>query len=263
MEKRTSRSPGRLPGCMRRREASRHSSRQASYPCGRNAIICTNGGIGAGSVSTCCGVDSNACQASADRDSRRRCDVWCAATVLRIQRTERAGRYAVNPASAVRQHRDGRQPGRGRNGKHVAEHENGVDGGGPPFAQRVLSSKAQIVLDAHAVNDDLAQSLGPYEDALIAFVQSVRAAGKIAVLEEPGPVCDDSRPHIENYVSVMDSVAEQYNVPIVKQYAYLQTIPNLCSHYSGGIYPDNAIFQIKAQRQAVALAPLVKAALGE
>jgi hypothetical protein len=140
---------------------------------------------------------------------------------------------------------------------------NGVDGGGPPFAQRVLSSKAQIVLDAHAVNDDLAQSLGPYADALIAFVQSVRAAGKIAVLEEPGPVCDDSRPHLENYVSVMDSVAEQYNVPIVKQYAYLQTIPNLCSHYSGGIYPDNAIFQIKAQRQAVALAPLVKAALGE
>jgi hypothetical protein len=140
---------------------------------------------------------------------------------------------------------------------------NGVDGGGPPFAERVKSSKAQIVLDAHAVNDDLSQSLGPYTDALIAWVQAVRAAGKVAVLEEPGPVCDDSRPYLANYVSVMDSVAAQYNIPIVKQYEYLLTIPNLCAHYTAGIYPDNAIYQIKAQRQAQVLAPLVKAALGE
>jgi hypothetical protein len=139
---------------------------------------------------------------------------------------------------------------------------NGVDGGGPPFAQRVLSSKAQIVLDAHAVNDDLAQSLGPYADALIAFVQATRAAGKIAVLEEPGPVCDDSRPHLENYVSVMDSVAEQYNVPLVKQFDYLQSIPNLCAHYTAGIFPDNAIYAIKAQRQAAVLAPLVQDIVG-
>jgi hypothetical protein len=140
---------------------------------------------------------------------------------------------------------------------------NGVDGGGPPFAQRVLSSKAQIVLDAHAVNDDLAQSLGPYADALIAFVQAVRAAGKVAVLEEPSPVCDNSRPYLANYVSVMDNIAAQYNVPIVKQYDYLQAIPNLCSHYTAGIYPDNAIYQMKAQRQAAVLVPLVQTALGE
>ncbi|CAB3731578.1 hypothetical protein LMG22037_05626 [Paraburkholderia phenoliruptrix] len=135
---------------------------------------------------------------------------------------------------------------------------NGLDGGGPPFAQRIKSSQAQIVLDAHAVNDDLSQSLGPYTDALIAWIQAVRAAGKVAVLEEPGPVCDDSRPYLANYVSVMNSVAAQYNVPIVKQYEYLQTIPNLCSHYTAGIYPDNFVLQIKAQRQAAVLAPLVK-----
>jgi hypothetical protein len=140
---------------------------------------------------------------------------------------------------------------------------NGVDGGGPPFAERVKSSKAQIVLDAHAVNDDLYQSLGPYTDALIAWVLAVRAAGKVPVLEEPGPVCDDQHPYLANYASVMDGVAQQYNVPIVMQYNYLQSIPNLCSHYAGGIYPDNFIFQVKAQRQAAVLAPLVKAALGD
>jgi hypothetical protein len=139
---------------------------------------------------------------------------------------------------------------------------NGVDGGGPPFAQRILSSKAQIVLDAHAVNDDLSQSLGPYSDALVAWVQAVRASGKVAVLEEPGPVCDDSRPYLANYVSVMDNIAAQYSVPIVKQYDYMQTIPNLCSHYTAGIYPDNAIYAIKAQRQAAILAPLVQNIVG-
>ncbi|MFX1675221.1 hypothetical protein PWR63_23725 [Paraburkholderia sp. A2WS-5] len=140
---------------------------------------------------------------------------------------------------------------------------NGVDGGGPPFAQRIKSSQAQIVLDAHAVNDDLSQSLAPYADALIAWVQAVKDAGKIPVLEEPGPVCDNSRPYLENYVSVMDNVAAAYNVPLVKQFDYLQTIPNLCSHYTNGIYPDNAIFQIKAQRQAAVLAPIVKTLTGE
>lgn len=139
---------------------------------------------------------------------------------------------------------------------------NGVDGGGDPFAQRVKSSQAQIVLDAHAVNDDLSQSLGPYGDALVAWVQAVRASGKIPVLEEPGPVCDNDHPYLANYVSLMDSVATQYNVPLVKQYDFLQTIPNLCSHYTAGIYPDNAIYQVKAQRQAAVLAPIVKAAMG-
>ncbi|NPT59121.1 hypothetical protein GNZ13_32320 [Paraburkholderia sp. 5N] len=134
----------------------------------------------------------------------------------------------------------------------------GVDGGGAPFAQRIQSSKAQIVLDAHAVNDDLSQSLGPYSDALVAWVQAVRVAGKIAVLEEPGPVCDNSRPYLANYVSAMDNIAAQYSVPLVKQYDYLQTIPNLCSHYTAGIFPDNAIFQIKAQREAAILAPLTR-----
>lgn len=44
---------------------------------------------------------------------------------------------------------------------------------------------------------------------------------------------------------------------------YLQTIPNLCAHYTSGIFPDNFIYQIKAQRLAAVLAPLVKAEMGE
>lgn len=139
----------------------------------------------------------------------------------------------------------------------------GVDGGGPPFAERVKTSKADIVLVNHAVNDDLSQSLGPYTDALVAWVQAVRAAGKIPVLEEPNPVCDSGHPNLQNYVSTMDNIAAAYNVPLVKQFDYLQTIPNYCSHLSGGLYPDDAIYAIKAQREAAVLGPIVAAALSK
>lgn len=138
---------------------------------------------------------------------------------------------------------------------------NGVDGGGPPFAQRMATSKADIELVNHAINDDLVQSLGPYTDALVAWVQAVRSAGKVPVLEEPNPVCDDNHPYLANYASVMDGVAQQYNVPLVKQYDYLLTVPNYCSHLSNGLFPDDAILAIKAQRQAAVLAPLVASLL--
>lgn len=140
---------------------------------------------------------------------------------------------------------------------------NGVDGGGPPFAQRMTTSKADIELVNHAINDDLAQSLGPYTDALIAWIQAVRSTGKLPVIEEPNPVCDDNHPYLANYVSTMDSIAASYNVPIVSQYTYLQDIPNYCSHLSGGLYPDDYIDSVKAQHEAQVLAPLVQAIIGD
>lgn len=138
----------------------------------------------------------------------------------------------------------------------------GVDGGGPPFAQRMAVSKADIVLMNHAINDDLSQSLGPYADALVAWVQDVRAAGKIPVLEEPNPVCDGNHPYLQNYVSVMDGIAQQYDVPLVKQFGYIQTLPNWQTHLSACLYPDEWLLSVKAQQQAAVLAPIVKQLTG-
>ncbi|PLT18752.1 hypothetical protein [Ralstonia mannitolilytica] len=134
---------------------------------------------------------------------------------------------------------------------------HGVDGGGPPFAERIKASKAQIVLMNHAINDNLMQSLGPYTDAMIDWIKAVRDAGKIPVLEEPNPVCDGNHPWLENYVSVMDNVAETYKVPVVRQYSYIQTLPNWQSHMGSCFYPDEWMLQIKAQRQAEVLAPIL------
>lgn len=137
----------------------------------------------------------------------------------------------------------------------------GVDGGGPPFAERIKASKADIVLMNHAINDNLMQSLAPYADGMIAWIQAVRDAGKIPVLEEPNPVCDGNHPWLENYVATMQNIAKSYKVPLVSQYSNVQALPNWQSHMNACFYPDEWMLQIKAQRQAAALVPLVKTLL--
>jgi len=139
----------------------------------------------------------------------------------------------------------------------------GMDGGGLPFAQRIAGSKAEIVVDNHAINDDLMQSLGPYTDALIQWIQDVRNAGKVPVIEEPNPVCDGNHPHLDGYVMTMQNVAAAYNVPIVHQYYEILSMPDWQSHMWNCFLPDEYLLNIKAQRQAAVLALLVKAALGE
>lgn len=139
----------------------------------------------------------------------------------------------------------------------------GVDGGGPPFAERIKASKADVILTNHAINDNLVQSLAPYSDGLIAWIQAVRDAGKIPVLEEPNPVCDENHPWLDNYVGVMNGIADAYKLPLVKQYAYVQALPNWQSHMNACLYPDEWMLQIKAQRQAEVLAPIVAKFMSE
>ncbi|MEX3933254.1 hypothetical protein AB4Y32_15875 [Paraburkholderia phymatum] len=139
----------------------------------------------------------------------------------------------------------------------------GMDGGGPPFAQRIASSKAQIVLLNHAINDDLSQSLAPYTDALIQWIQDARNAGKVPVFEEPNPVCDGDHPHLENYVATMNNIAIGYNVPVIHQYQEILNLQDWKTHMWNCFLPDEYLLSFKAQRQAEALVPIVKAALGE
>jgi hypothetical protein len=134
----------------------------------------------------------------------------------------------------------------------------GMDGGGPPFAQRIAGSTAVIVLDNHAINDDLAQSLGPYTDALIQWILDVRKAGKMPVIEEPNPVCDGNHPYLENYVATMQNIAASYNVPIVHQYYEIRSMPDWQAHMWNCLLPDDYLIRIKASRQADALAPLLQ-----
>lgn len=140
---------------------------------------------------------------------------------------------------------------------------DGMDGGGAPFAQRIATSSAVIVIDNHAVNDFYGgETVGDYSAYLAQMIQDVRAAGKTLVIEEAGPVCDGQHPFLDQYVAAQDAAAAQYGVAIVTQYAYIQALPNWCSHMANGFYPDAWLDAIKAQREAAVIAPLVKGLIG-
>ncbi|CAG4888040.1 hypothetical protein R52603_00563 [Paraburkholderia saeva] len=140
----------------------------------------------------------------------------------------------------------------------------GLDGNGAPYADRIKLSKASIVIESHTLNDALGgETIDDYRQYLVQWVVDVRAAGKVPVLEESGPVCDGDHPQLAAYVQAMDDAATQYNVALIAQYQYLLTVPNYCSHLNAGFYPDDAIYAIKAQREAAALTPIIKTLVGE
>jgi hypothetical protein len=135
----------------------------------------------------------------------------------------------------------------------------GMDGGGDLFAQRVTEHPGVIIIDNHAVNDALGgENLRDYTTDLVAYINAVRDAGKTPVLEEPGPVCDENHPQLASYVATMDSVAASYNVPLIQQYAQIQSIDGWCSHMTSGFYPDAYLDDIKAQNEQAVIGPLVE-----
>jgi hypothetical protein len=140
---------------------------------------------------------------------------------------------------------------------------DGMDGSGAPFTAILAEIPAPIVIDNHAVNDALGgETLSDYSGYLVQFITDVRAAGKIPVLEEPGPVCDGNHPQLPQYVAAMDAVALQYGVALIKQYAYISGVAGWCGHMAQGFYPDAYIDQLKAKQEQAVIAPLVQAIVG-
>lgn len=137
---------------------------------------------------------------------------------------------------------------------------DGMDGNGAPFAQRIATSQAVIVIDNHAVNDALGgESLTNYQGYLAQWIQAVRDAGKTPVLEEPGPVCDGDHPQLGDYVRAMDAAAQQYNVPIIKNYQMIIGLPDWKSHMDAScFYPDVWLDSVKATQELAVIGPLVK-----
>ncbi|WP_176077509.1 SGNH/GDSL hydrolase family protein [Burkholderia dolosa] len=131
-----------------------------------------------------------------------------------------------------------------------------------PFQNRISrNSAAQIVLADYAINDSYKGSLTQYMSDLTWWIDAVRAAGKIPVLEEPNPVCSTTYPDVGQFRSAMVSVAQSKNVPVIQQWDYILSLPNWQSMLRDCVHPTDELYKIKAQREADALAPLVKSLL--
>jgi hypothetical protein len=139
----------------------------------------------------------------------------------------------------------------------------GMDGNGAPFADRIKTSAASIVIESHTLNDALGgETVNDYRQYLAAWVVAVRAAGKVPVLEESGPVCDSDHPQLAAYVQAMDDAAAQFKAPLIQQYAYISSVTGWCNHMASGFYPDAYIAQLKAKQEQAVIAPLVRTVVG-
>jgi len=125
-----------------------------------------------------------------------------------------------------------------------------------PLATRLAASAAIPVLENFGLNDAVKSSPAQFRIDLNAWIDTVQAMGKIPVLEEPNPTGFAS-PALDAIVAVIDDVSHQRGVALVRQYDYIQTLPNWQTMLTDGVHPNDQLYAIKAQREAEVLAPIV------
>lgn len=128
-----------------------------------------------------------------------------------------------------------------------------------PFANRIGQDAAQIVIENYAINDSRLRTTDQYGADLTAWINAVKAAGKTPVLEEPHPVCDPNTQNLDGYVAMIRVVAQQTGVTLIPQYDYIKSLPNWQSMLGDCLHPNDALYAIKAQREADVLGPIVAA----
>lgn len=147
----------------------------------------------------------------------------------------------------------------GENGAELADLIAGSQGYTQAWASVVPALHATIVVENFGINDagrgiETPEVFGQY---LSAWVDSVRANGMTPVLEEPNPVCRTGYENLPLYVSQIDTIAAQKNVPLIGQYAYIQSLPNWQTLLSDCVHPRPALYEIKGQREAQVVGPLL------
>lgn len=125
-----------------------------------------------------------------------------------------------------------------------------------PLATRLATSPAGIVLENSGLNEGRATRAQLRID-LNDWVDTVRAFGKIPVIEEPNP-SSYPNPVLDEIVAIIDDVAAQRNVVLIKQYDYIKSLPNYQAMLPDGIHPTPELYAIKAQREYDVLLPIVR-----
>lgn len=137
------------------------------------------------------------------------------------------------------------------------------------LATDLASIPAQYVLENFGINDSNVV-VGPetptqFQQCLEQFVDTVRAAGKTPILEEPNPIAPSSVDPVvyasvlPSYVAVINAVAAEKGVPLIQQFQPIQQIQGWQSMLSDGVHPSPSLYAVKAQREADAMAAVITA----
>jgi lysophospholipase L1-like esterase len=96
-----------------------------------------------------------------------------------------------------------------------------------------------------------------YRANLREFVDTVRASGKLPVLEEPNPVCSGHE-NLDRLVAILNEVAREKAVPLVQQYAAIKALPDWQAMLPDCVHPGDALYAVKAAREAAVLAQVIR-----
>lgn len=137
-----------------------------------------------------------------------------------------------------------------------------------PLASELSKQYADIVITNSEINDYTHSTPQQYQANLTQWVDTVRAAGMLPIVQEPNPVCltlpsgtsarDDSQ-YLDSMhtVSLLDNVTvlPVYN-PYLAQPGWMTTLQADCVH------PQDSGYEFKEGRYMANLAPIIKAMLG-
>lgn len=131
-----------------------------------------------------------------------------------------------------------------------------------PWAKTMADSRAKIVTINVGMNDAYPThniSVDRYAQLVTMLVQIARGAGKTVVLYEPNPSCDPMRPDLPKYVTALQAVAKDQNVPLVPHYSAILAMTDWQKAIPDCVHPAPALYAQIAQMNANVLAPMVKA----
>jgi lysophospholipase L1-like esterase len=146
--------------------------------------------------------------------------------------------------------------GNGSPGANLRFELQGTDNYATPLRERLALSRARIVIENFGINDAWLPA-DEYRSNLRQFVDTVRASGKLPVLEEPNPVCAGHE-NLDQLVGILNEVAREKAAPLVTQYAAIKALPNWQALVPDCVHPGAALYAFKAAREADVLAQLIR-----
>lgn len=154
----------------------------------------------------------------------------------------------------------------GIGGTYFKQFINGTDGHTLSAGEHMRRTAAQISIEAFGVNDVGYVSTNEFISEVAYFVEQARINGRIPVIEEPTPTCNnwiyqefDRRVRLE--VQALNEYAEDNHVVVIPEYWYVKKMPRWklmfvdCKHLTPEFY------RIKGIHEARFIDPIVASLL--
>lgn len=149
---------------------------------------------------------------------------------------------------------------------------SGTDGRNKPWELQMKGSAADIVFISYELNDQFYNEKpvpgmyqatpGTYAQIIRDLVRMAENEGRHVVLQEPNPTMYQlGIGNLYRFVTALNKVSEEFDVPLAAQYDALQEVPGWKGMLSDSVHPGELMYELKASRTFEKLVPVVEAVL--